>query len=701
MLSSESYRVAIDIGGTFTDIVLIGSDGSVSTKKVSSTPDDYGRGIILALQEIFKETGVAPLTIEGVAHATTVATNAILEGKGTKTALITTKGFRDVLEIRRLRVPKLYALDYQRPAPLVPRNWRFEVEERMGPAGEPWMPLNESNVKDIAVKIRDEGIEAVAICLLHSYINPDHERRVAEIVRGILGAKVYVTCSYEILPEIREYERTSTTVVNAYLGPIIEHYVGSLESKLHEIGVKAPLHIMQSNGGMIGANSAIKKPAYTVESGPAAGVIAAARVAKMIGHSDIISLDMGGTTAKAALIEGGEPVKTTEYEVGAGINLSSKLVKGAGYAVKLPFIDLSEIGAGGGSIAYLDKGGLLHVGPQSAGAVPGPVCYDLGGEQPTVTDVLVALGYINPKYLVGGALRLNAEKSRHVLDEKLAKPLGKPLLETAYGTWLVAASTMTRAVKAVSTYRGRDPRDFALFAFGGNGPIAAAEIARQLEMKLVLVPPHPGVFSAIGLLFSDIEHELLQGFYRKVEKLIPAELEAAYAKLEDKAREEMKEEGFSADQIVLSRLADMRYCGQAYELTVPVERGNGVPDFSKIVDAFVAEHEKTYGHSVKNDPVEFMNVKVVVRAVPSKPKTSLGLLDASSGYQLKEAAKRMAYFGPSFGILETPVLARHDLLNRSVKGPLIVEEYDATCVIPPACEATVDKFGNIEIRLEG
>ena len=697
----QTYRVGVDIGGTFTDIVLLGSGGSVDIKKVPSTPDDYGRGIVLGLKELLDEIGASSADVEGVGHATTVATNAILEDKGAKTGLITTHGFRDVLEIRRIRIPELYNLDYEKPKPLVPRWLRAEVVERMGPGGEVRVPLDEGTVLAAAELLRDAGVEAVAIALLHSYVNPAHERRIAELIREVLPAEVYISCSHEILPEIREYERTSTTVVNALLGPVVAQYLQSLANQLDDIGIRRRLQIMQSNGGLMSAASAIAKPACILESGPAAGVIAAARVADLVGVSDLITLDMGGTTAKASMIEGGMPVKTTEYEVGAGINLSSKLIQGAGYAVKLPIIDLSEIGAGGGSLVWFDKGGLLQVGPQSAGSVPGPVCYGEGGSQATLTDALVILGYLNPDYLIGGALPLDAERARRAVEDQIGKPLERPILEAASGAFTVAIANMTRAVKAVSTYRGRDPREFTLFAFGGNGPVVAFEIARSLEMNRVLVPPSPGVFSACGLLLSDIEHEVLQTLYGKVGEIEAVELKDAYVRLEAEARNLLDQEGYAPDEVEIMRYADLHYHKQAFELTLPVSgTGDSVPDLDRIVSDFHAEHQRTYGHMAENDPVGLVNVRVVGRvAAHSEKAVDPDLLVAPRGAAHRAPGERMAYFGPEHGLLATPVMVRSDLVGRMLEGPLIIEEYDSTCVIPPGCQATVDASANIDIRM--
>ena len=381
MLVAGGYRIGVDIGGTFTDVVLVGPDGTLRTKKVLSTPDDYARGVVDGMLELLDDGGVAPDEVSKVVHASTVASNAVLEGKGSSCALLTTAGFRDVLELRRLRIPVMYELQYEQPRPLVPRRLRYEIPERTGPRGEEWAELDEEAVRRAAERARAEGVAAVAISFLHAYANPAHERRAAEIVRAVVGDDVYITCSSEILAEIREYERTSTAVVNAYVGPVVERYLRSLGSSLAAAGISAPLQIMQSSGGLMSAAAAIRKPAHLVESGPAAGVVACAYLARTTGSPNVISLDMGGTTAKAAILEDGLPVKTSEYEVGAGINLSSRLVKGGGHAIRLPFIDLSEIGAGGGSLVSADEFGMLHVGPESAGSDPGPACYGRGGSR--------------------------------------------------------------------------------------------------------------------------------------------------------------------------------------------------------------------------------------------------------------------------------------------------------------------------------
>lgn len=703
MEKSLNYRVGVDIGGTFTDIVLLGSDGSIATRKVLSTTDDYGRGIIAGLLELFQERAMPASALEGVVHGTTVATNAILEGKGARTALITTQGFRDVLELRRIRIPKLYDLFYEKPAPLAPRRLRFEVDERMGPQGDVRRPLNRATVDAAIERIKAAGAEAVAVSLLHSYANPAHELAVGEMVRAALP-DVFVTCSVDILPEIREYERTSTAVINAYVGPIVKHYVGRLLEQLRSIGAQAPLRIMQSNGGVMTAEAAMREPAHIVESGPAAGVIATADLAHLAGYPNVIALDMGGTTTKASIIENGEVTRTTEYEVGGGINISSQLVKGGGYSLKLPFIDISEIGAGGGSIVWIDKGGRLQIGPHSAGAMPGPVCYDQGGVEPTITDALITLGYINPDYLAGGRVKLNAGKAFQVMQERVADPLGMKLLDAAYGVYVIASARMVRAVKAVSTYRGRDPRDFTLVGFGGNGPVFAAELARALQMKRVLIPPAPGLFSAFGLLFANVEYQFVRTYLRKSGQILLDDLNAAFARLEDQARAALTQDGYSPDQILVRRSVDLRYAGQAYELTVPAPAGAlAEGDVADMVEAFGQEHERVYGHRAAEEPVDLVNLRVagVVSRAGMPTYDPAQAIRAGDRAVAARPAQRQAYFGQAHGTLATPVFSRQELAGRQVAGPAIVEEYDATCVVPPGCMATLDKWGNIVIELEG
>jgi N-methylhydantoinase A len=687
-----THRLGVDIGGTFTDVVLLGDDGSLRTCKVLSTPDDYARGVVEGAIQLLREAGVEGHRVRGIVHATTVASNTVLEGRGARTALITTEGFRDVLEMRRLRIPVMYDLQYVKPPPLVPRRHRYEVRGRIGPKGEIRRELDEAGLLDVADTISRADIDALAISLLHSYANAEHEQRVAELVRAVVGTNVYITCSAEILPEIREYERTSTAVVNAYVGPAVSRYLGSLIDQLAAHGLDAPLEIMQSAGGTMTPRAALKCPAFMVESGPAAGVIACANLARETGRHNVISFDMGGTTAKAAMLEDGEPVRTAEYEIGGGINLSSRLVKGGGYAIKLPFIDVSEIGAGGGSIVRIDEFERASVGPHSAGAAPGPVCYGLGGVEPTLADALAVLGYLNPEQLAGGAVTPDVAAAHDAIEETVGAPLGLSTEEAAHGVLMVAVSTMTRAVKAVSTYRGRDPRDFALCAFGGNGPMVGVEIARALEMKEVIVPSAPGVFSALGLLFATSEQEFVRTLLWSDGEIDGDRVAAAFEDLIDEASAALSEEGI--EDVDHDLRADLRYAGQAYELTVRVRPGDF--DGSRLRSDFVSEHRKTYGHGSDEDPIDLVSIRVLARrrAVDRTEVTMESDRTSESG-----RTTRQAYFGPDLGRLETPVIRRAGLGRDPVAGPLFVDEYDSTTVVPPGCSARLDRFGSIEISV--
>jgi N-methylhydantoinase A len=684
-----SYRIAVDIGGTFTDIVLMARSGKIATHKTLTTPEDFGRGIAAGISRVLEAVGAKPAEVERVIHATTVATNTILEHKGALTGLVTTRGFRDVLEMRRLRIPEMYALNYARPDPLVPRRLRLEVAERMGPDGSVRVPLDEASARAAGERLAAEGVEAVAVSLLHAYANPLHEKRVAAILRQRLGEKVFISCSSDILPVIREYERTSTTVINAYLGPTLGRYFESLKRHLAGIGIDAGIHVMKSDGGVMSVAAAAERPAYIVESGPAAGVIGAAAGVQ----DDVITFDMGGTTAKVSVIEQGKVQHTGDYEVGAGINLSSKLVMGGGYALKLPVIDISEVGAGGGSLVSIDAGGLLRVGPQSAGAMPGPVCYGQGGTQATFTDAALVLGYLNPQAIAGGGLRLAAQKGRAAIAEQVAQPLGRGEMRAAYGVLQVAASTMVRAVKAVTTYRGRDPRGFTLYAFGGNGPLVGAIVADLMEMRRVMIPPNPGVFSAYGLLLASVEHEIVRGFLVRLNATTPAQVAERFQALEQDLVTRMRAEGYSRERVELRRFADLRYAGQAHEITIPVE-GSG-PDFAQLARAFGDEHERTYGHQAEQEECECVALRVSAR-VPAD------LQPCSNAPRVTTAAApgaRKAYFGPKHQALDTPVLSRAELATRRA-GPLIVEEYDATCVVPPGWSAARDAQGNIVLTAD-
>ena len=691
----KRFRAGVDIGGTFTDIVLLGDRGERYTKKVSSTVDDYARAITDGLSQLLAEIGGEARGIAELLHGTTVASNAILEHKGAKTGLITTKGFRDVLEIRNLRMPRLYDMSWTKPPPLVPRRLRVEVDERVNAQGGIDTPLDEASVERAVQCLIDQGVEAIAVCLLHSYLNPAHELRVKDIVTR-LAPDVTLCVSAEVLPVINEYERSSTTVINGYVRPIVERYLNRLMGEVKRIGIDAPLLLMQSNGGLTTAKAAAVTPMHIIESGPAAGVVGVQALTRLVGIDKAISFDMGGTTAKASLIENGELTRATEYQVGAGIVLGSRLLSGAGYTLKVPAIDLAEVGAGGGSILWIDAGGALQIGPHSAGAAPGPVCYDQGGMEPTVTDANVVLGYINPAQLVGGALKLNAEKARAVIAEKIARPLGMGVEEAAYGAHLIAASNMIRALKAVSSERGRDPRDYALVAFGGNGPVFAAGMAEAMHIPQVLIPPSAGVFSSFGLLYAEVEYYFTRTRKRLLRALDPAEAQDIIEGLEAEARAQLSADGFAPERIELRRNASLHYQGQSFELRVPLTADRvDAAALAALEEAFGVEHERTYGHRAGvEEPVELVSLEVIGRGIPDEPRAaSAAAASLAPDIAIAEPARR-AYFGPQQAWQEARVVNRSDL-NTAHEGPCIVEEYDATCIIPPGWTARLDAHGNI------
>jgi N-methylhydantoinase A len=687
-------RVGVDVGGTFTDVVLLDDAGGLQRRKLLTTPDGFGRAVAAGIVEGLAHSAGSPSDVAEVVHGTTIATNTILERTGAPTGLITTRGFRDVLELRRIRSPELYNLFYVKPPPLVPRRHRLEVTGRVDAHGNVVTPLDETGVAAALDRLAGEGIRSVAVCMINAYVDGAMERRIREIAER-WHPEVEISLSSEVLPEVREYERTSTTVINAYLRPVARRYFDGLVRDLRSAGVDTPLLVMQSNGGMMTARAAQERPIHVVESGPAAGVIAAALLATRGGYRNALSFDMGGTTAKASLIEDGEVARTAEYEVGAGISLTSRLVKGGGYALRTPVIDVAEVGAGGGSVVSVDAGGGLHVGPRSAGSVPGPVCYGRGGTEPTVSDANVVLGYLNPSHLVGGELAIDAEASRRAIHDRVAGPLGLSVEEAARGVHLVANSNMMRAVRAVSSQRGRDPRGFTLVAFGGSGPVHAVELARALETPRVVVPPAPGLFSAFGLLFAEHQHHYVRTYYRSTRELDLEAFEAARSELRTQAEATLREEGYAAPNVAMAWQADVRYSGQSFELTVPMlDTPAGPADIETLREAFAVEHQRTYGHRAGPDaPIELINLRLIATGLAQRARSiELAPIDAPT-----PASSRPAFFGAD-GWLETPVVGRADLGGSASNGPLIVEEYDATTVIPPGWRARLDPTGSIVIE---
>ena len=692
------YRLGVDIGGTFTDIVLIAPNGQIYNKKVSSTEDDYARGILEGIEKVLVAFGLTDVNITEVTHGTTVASNTILQMSGPRTGLITTLGFRDVLELRTLRMPRLYDLRWEKPPPLVERYLRVEVDERVDTQGQVQKALDRASAQSAVNRLLEEGVEAIAVCLINSFANPINERLLSDVIHET-APEVPCCISYDVLPEIKEYERTSTTVINAYLLPVITGYLNSLVRRLQNSGIDASLLLMQSNGGLTSVEEACRMPCHIIESGPAGGVVGAHAVSKYVGLDDVVTFDMGGTTAKASLIERGQYSRAVEYSVGGGIMIASRLLTGSGYRLKVPAIDLAEVGAGGGSIVWLDPAGSLKIGPRSAGASPGPVCYGAGGMEPTVTDVCVILGYLNPNHLVGGELRINAELSRKVFTEQIADPMGLDVYHAAYGAFEIACSNMIRAIKSVSSERGRDPRGYVLFAFGGNGPLFAASMARVLGMNRILVPQIPGLFSAFGLLCADVEHHYSRTLCRVLQDTDPSELEAGWKSLEQQAFDQLAKNGFEAHQTRLQRSASMHYQGQIYELSVLVPEGLiGQNLIDTLEMAFGDEHERTYGHRAgPGEPVELVNLELIGQGI-SKQSRVPDLLQIEETSQ-RESLARQVYFGPDRGWMDVPVVDR-GWLNKATDGPCIIEEYDATCLLPPNARASLDERGNIVIDLQ-
>ena len=691
------YRVGVDIGGTFTDIVLLGNDGVIHTKKISSSVGNYAQAIVDGLSEVFTESGLGGGQIDEIRHGTTVASNAILEHKGARVGLITTKVFRDALEIRTLRMPRLYDIAWEKPPPLVERYLRRVVDERIDARGHIERALDPTDAEVQIKALLAEKVEAIAVCLINSFTNPVHELAIKRLIEKLAPGLPF-SISYEVLPEIKEYERTSTTVINAYVMPIVATYLRALRKGLDSGGIPAPLLLMQSNGGLTTDIAAAERPMNIIESGPAGGVVGAEKLAHAKGFDKIITFDMGGTTAKASMVEGGQVMRAQEQSVGAGIMAGSRLLTGAGYTLKVPAIDLAEIGAGGGSHVRIDAGGALQIGPDSAGAFPGPVCYGKGGEIPTVTDANVVLGYINPEHLVGGALKIDAKRSRAVYETLIANPLGLTVEQAALGAHRIAASNMIRALRAVSTERGRDPREFALFAFGGNGPLFACGLAQALGIKRIVVPPAAGLFSSFGLLYADVEHHYARTFRRLLRGADLAPVAAAWDELADAASRQLATEGFAGKTARVTRSAALHYQGQSFELVVPVPDGPMDRAMAaRIEEAFGAEHERVYGHRAGPDePVELVSIQVVGKGLSAASNVPENL--RLSRPEPSSQRSRRAFFGGDHGWIDTPVLRRSDLKN-GIKGPAIVEEYDATTLIVPGARASLDAGGNITIDL--
>jgi N-methylhydantoinase A len=684
-----TVRVAVDIGGTFTDATLIDEEsGAVSIAKVLTTPADPSEGFMQAVDRALADGKVKAAQVGFVVHATTVATNAIIEGKIARGGFVTTEGFRDLLEIARQVRPSLYDTQFEKAKPLVPRDRAVTVAERLGPAGEVLRVLEDDSVRAAAEILRREEVETVAVCLLHAYVNPEHEQRVGAILAEELPG-VPVSLSAEVAPEFREYLRASTTVINAVIRPVIERYLERIESRLADAGVQAKLLVMQSSGGVFSSEAARTRPVFMVESGPAAGVIASAYLGETLGRPDILSFDMGGTTAKVGLIQDGQPSVTKNYNVGGHAGAGIGGMSLSGYPVRTPVVDLVEIGAGGGSIAWVDSGGLLRVGPQSAGADPGPVCYRRGGTEPTVTDANIVLGRLNPDYFLGGEIGLDVDGARRAIEERCAKPLGLDVTAAANGIVEIANAAMVNALHLISVQRGYDPRDFVLFGFGGAGPVHANALARDAEMPTLLIPRSPGIFSATGLLTTDLKLDTAVTVMRRVDELDADEVEASFAELEEAGRGELEREGLAADAMSFVRKIDLRYVGQSFELTIPAG--------DDLLGRFHAEHDRTYGFAAREEPVEVVSLRLTSVGTIAKPPPR----PLESGGRAEPKERRQVYFAESDGYVDCPIYGRYALpAGASFPGPAVVEEFDSTTVVHPGFTVTVDDAGNLLIERE-
>jgi N-methylhydantoinase A len=676
---ARALRAAIDIGGTFTDLACYDADGrTVRFEKALSTPGRLAGGVM----ECFRKGDVDPAQLEQFIHGSTVAINAVIQKTGARTALVTTAGFTDVYEIGRANRPDTYNLFFTKPAPLVPSMLRFGVTERVNAAGGVLTPLDEASLATVVKALRAAKVQAVAVCLLHAYVNPRHEKKIGRVLRKQLP-DVYVTLSHEVLREYREYERTSTTVLNAYVGHEVTRYLADLERPLQARQFGGRFLIMQSNGGVMTARRAREIPVAMMESGPAGGIIGAAELGKLIGMPEVIAFDMGGTTAKTCLVEQSLPKMTDQYYIGGYRE---------GYPMRLPAVDIIEVGAGGGSIAWIDEGGGLHVGPRSAGAAPGPACYGHGGTEPTVTDANLAVGRLNATRFLGGEFDLDPAAARRAIAEHVAKPLRLSEQEAAYGIIRLADTRMSFAVHAITLQRGYDPRRFAMVAYGGAGPLHAMAIARELRIPKVVIPPQPGHFSALGMLLTDLRVDLLRTRVTDFGAVDIETLDRWFAELQAQGEQSMRDEGLAREAVVCVRSLDMRYIGQEYSVTVtvPASLAKGTA-MAEIRRRFDAVYELRYGHASPDQPAQIVNVRVTALGRVGKPDFSL-LRDKRMGGR-SEQSVRPVYFDGA-GVVQTPVYQRAELVEgRTMTGPAIIEEYASTTVVHPGDEAVLGPAG--------
>ena len=682
-MSDDNTRVAVDIGGTFTDLVAV-RDGTLSLEKASTTPANYADGVI----DTLSKSDLSLSDVEQFVHGTTVVINAITERDGENCALITTDGFRDVLDITRANRPDMFNFRYEKPEPFVPRRDRFEVQERVDQAGNVLSTLEPDDVCDAVDDIRDRGIETIAVSYLNAYANPEHERRTQEIIAEEFP-EAYVTLSHELTEEYREYERTNTAVLNSYVRPIADDYLTTLESHLDEHEVDGNRYVMKSNAGTSSFEQARQSPIEMVESGPVGGVFGAARVGEHVGEPNVISFDMGGTTAKASLVEDGEVDIDTEYWLESS-------AREEGYPVQIPVVDIVEIGAGGGSVAWVDKGDSINVGPKSAGADPGPACYGRGGTEPTVTDANLVTGRLNPEYFLGGEMELKVDQAESAL-ESVADAFGMSVREAAHGVLRVVNSNMAHVLKQVSLRRGYDPREFVLVASGGAGGLHAATLGRELGVKETIVPRAPGQFSAWGMLLTDLRRDYVRTLVRPFEVGAAGAVDDAFARMSERAREAFAAENVSADEITIERSVDLRYDGQEHTVQTPIQaESERVTDnaMERTIDRFHQLHEQAYNFRLE-DPVEMVNLRVTATA--EMPKPTIDVLDRNGRPSDAQRDVRLVDFGAG-GDHETAIYTRSSLpTETSFDGPAIVEEPACTTLVHPDQMCRIDQYGNLRI----
>ncbi|MGH7334902.1 MAG: hydantoinase/oxoprolinase family protein [Candidatus Rokuibacteriota bacterium] len=679
-------RLGIDVGGTFTDLVVVEeATGALRVGKVLTTPKDPAHGVETGMVALLGEAGVAVTDVEAVVHGTTLATNALIERKGARTALVTTAGFRDAVEIRHEGRYDMYDLFIDPPSPLVPRHLRREVSERLLADGSVLRPLDEEGARRVIGELIADGAEAIAICLLHSYVNPVHERRLAELVRQ-MAPNHPVSCSSEVVPEIREYERASTTTANVYVAPLMERYLEDLETRLAERGIPGQLYIMQSSGGIALPPTARRLPIRLVESGPAGGALAAALAARHRGERRLLSFDMGGTTAKACVIDDGAPLVAREFEVAR----ADRFKKGSGLPVRVPVIEMIEIGAGGGSIARVDRLGLLKVGPDSAGADPGPACYNLEGRLPTVTDADLLLGYLDAEFFLGGRMPLDREAARRAIDEHVARPLELDVMSAARGIHRVVNENMAAAARIHGIERGKDLRSYPLFAFGGAGPVHCWQMARILKVPRILLPFGAGAMSAYGLLAAPLTFDFVRTLRQRLDGADWSLVNRRFEEMEAEGRTLLTRAGISAAEIRVSRLAEMRYLGQGHEVEAAIPDGRlGSEHLATITASFETAYQALYHRLPQGMPIEALNWRVTVAgSAPAMPPIKAG--DAArTGAAVK--GTRQAYFDEAGGFVEVSVYDRYALApGVQFGGPAIVEERESTAVIGPGARCRVD-----------